>query len=431
MKIGIPRNQLAGILTLNLLSFGWSAVEQDDGKWCVGFGCNKDNLNEVFSQSQDDGEDPCSGFDCSQKIVSRTTTEDDKATILTAPRTDSEECLPTTLEMTTPQDISFTLKCDDALIWSYPLDSTNKDGGIFSLSTCISPTACCEFEIQDKSDPESTSIKDLGGAHLLLQKNKKALFNYNVNKRLPFDSFLKVFGSCDAKKEETEEAEAKEEDAATYDLAVPVECTDEETPVHFAITLDANPEQQSWYLVCDAGSAEGLVTLMDAPRGSLTTPNALIEQEACVSAKSECVFTIADSQGDGMATGGYSLTFGNQMVGNYDSSSKEAFGDMNYCIGYACENTEHVTVSKKDGEASEKGFKDSTYEQEDDSETRSIILVVFACVITLCSSAAFILFCLRRATTSAAPVGEKAGDGQDSDDWTVSSDDDVDVEMHV
>lgn len=110
-------------------------------------------------------------------------------------------------------------------------------------------------------------------------------------------------------------------------------------PLHFKITLDEEPEDLSWFLVCPgASSNEEMDSIWDSPRGALAGhPGQVVEERTCIPYGATCTFNMFDSEGDGLTQGsGYTLTLGVNII---DMFAPGPFSEKAYCIGDLCGET--------------------------------------------------------------------------------------------
>jgi len=440
---------------------------------------NNDNDETLESQQQQQGqeeeeqeetEDQLSSTlpSASSSPVSTTTT-----TTALETTTNDEECSLVTVEMTTPQAVKFQLTCNDKQLWNYPpqTNSTRLSVGIYSLSNCIAPTACCELIIQNDgkstlatttaTTATSSAARKIG--RIKVEQDGRSIFSMKTlpNKPFPFGSFTRIFGdSCDANDyndddddnndnnivaEKEEEVIARAEDGnntsstiianSTTDLV----CTpQQETPLHLAITLDENPQEQSWFLVCTSSeyatptaSRRRLVTLWDTPKGSLTREehaHTTIQEKACIPNTHKCIFSIHDSEGDGLGTtgGGYSLFFGNQTLGG-SYMSQEEFDQVSYCVGHPsyCGALPEYNATDDDDDDNERveiparptaleGSHDPSSEKKDGGVSWMVV-VVFIVIVSVLGLVLVKFTCARSSTETVVDKKVRTRGEEDSD----------------
>ncbi|CAB9523321.1 expressed unknown protein [Seminavis robusta] len=286
---------------------------------CTGFFCPENPYTRHNNEETE--EEPCIGFGCN---------EEDSQEEEPSSNSMLGECTMVSLEMDTdsrPEDTTFELVCNDIHLWQYPSDQLLQRGAYDKLSvdSCVymRDDSCCEFVIKDQGR-DGLMAGDY--AALSLKVDGEEILSYNTMDSPPFESLTRTFGS------------------ACRDAVVPVEETKKDEPIEscdgedetlarFEITLDDKPEETSWYLICDDRISGNLLTLWNRPRGTLSTPTEAIVETACIAPTSTCAFSIVDSAGDGLDFGGYSLTFGSNLIDLYDT---EPFDEKSYCIGRLC-----------------------------------------------------------------------------------------------
>jgi hypothetical protein len=117
---------------------------------------------------------------------------------------------------------------------------------------------------------------------------------------------------------------------ASRELRPRVECADGSELFSISILLDSTPAETGYSLVCLGGGV-----FWDVHAGSITSPaETWVEDFVCVATTDLCLFSIADSSGDGFTDDGwYSLTYGATTIAVYDYS---AFTEETYCFGSGC-----------------------------------------------------------------------------------------------